>query len=513
MDSIKFVFTHQNFANYRRLSYKWWYALAEFVDNSTQSYMDNREALDTALNREDEQFRVIISTDDDFLRISDNAMGMSIKELQRALVVGIPPDDDSGRCRFGLGMKTGACWIGNKWRIITSMLGDKNEYTVDIDVNEIAKGNVEPPVKSRSVAESDHYTILEITEHNRPLRGRTIGKIKDYLRSIYRQDISSGMMVLIYNDDELEWHTFDNEEFLARRDGSIYKKDFIFELETKPPKVAEGWVGVLQKGSRSKAGFSVLHRKRVIMGWPDSWRPEKIYGAGGRNDLINQRLVGEINLEDFEVSHTKDEINWHGEEEEMLEAALKEECKSYANTAQRARGGRPQEHGPQPVHVDAAVKTLEEELSTSEFLEKLSLEEVLPPQDQIEATNRQVVQNAEKAEPSFIANVKDMVIKVYIDSIGSPNDPYFINEDKSAQEIVMIVNALHPHWSMLEGENSVLNYLRHCVYDGIAEYRAAKLARLQPDSIKRLKDSYLRVSFELLQGVDELSETNETNED
>ena len=108
MDSVKFVFTHQNFSNYKRLSYKWWYALAEFVDNSTQSYMDNREVLDTALNKEDEQFRVIISTDNDFLRISDNALGMGIDELRKALVVGIPPDNDSGRCRYGLGMKTGA---------------------------------------------------------------------------------------------------------------------------------------------------------------------------------------------------------------------------------------------------------------------------------------------------------------------------------------------------------------------------------------------------------------------
>ena len=499
MSKLQIVFGTENFANYRRLSYKWWYALAEFVDNSTQSYFDNQEALDSVLEKESDRFRVTIVTDKDFIRITDNAMGMDLASLTRALAVGVPPEDSSGRSRYGLGMKTGACWIGNKWRIITTMLGDPTEYTVDIDVDEIAKGNNFPPTSSRDVSPSDHYTIVEIREHNRPLQGRTIGKVKQYLRSIYRKDITTDQMLLTYNDEALEWKDLEDDEFLSRRDGTPYKAEFIFEIDTEPPKVVVGWVGVLKKGSRSRAGFSILHRKRVVSGWPDSWRPEKIYGAGGRNDLINQRLVGEVNLEDFEVSHTKDEINWHGDEEEKVEAQLKEECKTYAETARTARKHKPQEHGPQAVHVDAAIKALEEELATPEFLESLTLEEALPPVEQIDITNQQVVENAMNVEPAFEASVSDMLIKVYLDEVGSPNDPYFINEAKGENELIMVVNSQHPHWSMLEGENSVVNYLRHCVYDGIAEHRAIKLARMEPDSIKLLKDRYLRVSFEVLQ--------------
>ena len=121
----------------------------------------------------------------------------------------------------------------------------------------------------------------------------------------------------------------------------------------------EGWVGVLQKGSRAKAGFSILHRKRLIKGWPDSWRPEKVFGVGGRNDLINQRVVGEVNLEEFEVSHTKDEINWNGLEEELVEKGLRNVCKPFMETARNARRGVAVEHGPSDLHVDAAVQTVE----------------------------------------------------------------------------------------------------------------------------------------------------------
>jgi hypothetical protein len=504
MTEIKIEFGYENFSNYRRLAYKWWYALAEFVDNSTQSYMDNQVDLDARLDEEQDLFKVTIATDHDFIRISDNAMGMNIGELRRALRVGVPPENAEGRCRYGLGMKTGACWIGNNWRIITSMLGDPNEYTVDVSVDEIARGNLDLPITSRTVESGEHYTVIEIRDFNRPLRGRTIGKVKDHLRSIYRQDITSGMMLLTYNDVELQWHKFEDSEFLARRDGTVYKANFIFEADTEPEKkVVEGWVGVLKSGSRSKAGFSILHRKRVIKGWPESWRPEKIFGPGGRNDLINQRLVGEVNLEDFEVSHTKDEINWHGDDEDKVEEALRAECKPFMDTASSARGGRAPGHGPDLVHVDAAIRQLEEELSTAEFLEKLTLEEALPPTEQIQITNHQVVENASKEEPSFIANLGEMTIKVFVDTIGSPNDPYFINENKDEKEVLAVINAQHPHWSMLEGENAIVNYLRHCVYDAVAEHRAARMSRLEPDSIKRLKDSYLRLSFELLQQTED----------
>ena len=497
--ALEIKFGHENFANYKRLAYKWWYALAEFVDNSTQSYSDYRSDLKSAYQEEEERFSVSIATDRDMIRISDNAMGMNLSDLKRAMIVGVPPKDISGRSRYGLGMKTAACWIGDKWKIVTTKLGDSTEYTVEIDVNKVVGGNVEPSLNRRDVSASEHYTIIEITAHHRPLRGRTIGKVKEYLGSIYRKDISRDEMLLRYNDDELKWNNFSNEDFLKRKDGSVHRDSFIFEIGVEPPKVVEGWVGVLRKGSRSKAGFSILHRQRLIKGWPDSWRPEKIFGAGGRNDLINQRVVGEVNLEDFEVSHTKDEINWDGLEEDLVEQELLEYCKPFMETARKARGGQEAGYGPTDVQINAAVKTLEDELATPEFLEALELEETLPLVDQIEASNRHVVENATTEEPRFKAFIRDMTVRVYIDNVGSPNDPYYVSENIDKNNLTIIVNMQHPHWQMLEGENSVVNYLRHCVYDGIAEHRAIRLRRVEPDSVKRLKDSYLRVPFELLQ--------------
>lgn len=497
--SIEIKFGHENFRNYRRLAYKWWFALAEFVDNSTQSYSDNESKLDAAYDKDGERFAVHISTDKDLIRITDNAMGMSFKDLERAMVVGVPPENATGRSRYGLGMKTAACWIGDHWKIVTSKLGNPVEYTLTLDVNEVVTGNTSPKIEERRVPRGEHYTVIEVSQHHRPLRGRTISKVREYLGSIYRFDISSGSLLLRYNDQVLQWKSFVDGDFLQRKDGTRHRQNFAFEIKTKPKKRVEGWVGVLEKGSRSKAGFSILHRDRLIKGWPDSWRPEKVFGAGGRNDLINQRLVGEVKLEEFEVSHTKDEINWDGLEEELVEKGLRKKCKAFMETARKARRGHPVDHGPSDVHVDAAVRTLEEELATGKFIEALRMETVVPPAEQIRANNQHVVCNAGTVDPTFVAILSDMTIRVYLDAIGSPNDPYFIAENIDEKNLTMVVNRQHPHWKMLEGENAVTNYLRHCVYDGVAEHRASGINRLESDTVKLLKDTYLRVSFELLQ--------------
>ena len=153
--ALEIKFGHENFANYKRLAYKWWYALAEFVDNSTQSYFDHKTALESAYQEEGERFSVTITTDQEMLRISDNAMGMNLSDLERAMVVGVPPLNAEGRSRYGLGMKTAACWIGNKWKIVTTKLGDPEEYTVEIDVNEVVRGNVLPSCNHRNVSASE----------------------------------------------------------------------------------------------------------------------------------------------------------------------------------------------------------------------------------------------------------------------------------------------------------------------------------------------------------------------
>ena len=495
--------------SYKRLSYTPWHAIAELVDNATQSYFDNRAVLDESLSKSGEEMVVGIvyeRANGGLLRVSDNAMGMSYLELANALRVGFPPKNTSGRSKYGMGMKTASCWIGNKWTVRTKKLGDTQEHRVTIDVNRIAGGDNDLKYQTlEGKLENSHYTVIEIRDHNQIFQGRTIGKIKDFLRSIYRQDLRNNWLTIEWQGSALEWS--DNDlQFLEAPDGSPYRKKFKFDVCGKS---VNGWVGVLSSGSRSKAGFSILHADRVVKGWPESWRPEAIYGFQGRNDLINQRLVGEIYLDQFDVSHTKDDILWYGDELEQVENLLKEECADYVAVARKPYGKSDDDpDGPTDVEVQTALDALQGQLSSDDFSDTVTLDDVPPPQAILQAL-RPLKQAVSKREPHFQAKFEDSTFEVlgYLVNDSSVNDPYVVVEATNEMRVLIIINTQHPHWGQLLGSEGVLNYLRHCTYDGVAEWKARrKSASLDPDTIKVLKDGMLRLSLDIEEWTEDVDD-------
>ena len=246
-------------------------------------------------------------------------------------------------------------------------------------------------------------------------------------------------------------------------------------------------------------GFSILHADRVVRGWPESWRPETIYGFQGRNDLINQRLVGEIYLDEFEVSHTKDDILWFGAEQEVVEDLLAKECADYIAVARRPRKKDADEAGPTELEVQAAIEALEQQLSLPTFSDTVTLETV-PPPEVVSQSLQPLKDTATGREPSFYARLEQTPFEIigYLFEDSSVNDPYVVVDATDASQVMIIVNTQHPHWTQLSGSEGVLNYLRHCTYDGVAEWQARRMsASLDPDTIKVLKDRMLRLSLEI----------------
>src|SRR5687767_11048353 len=99
----------------KHLNYKPWFALAEFVDNSLQSYIANRSALRKVEGR-DFQLRVAIKIDGEdggSITIRDNAAGIAAKDYARAFRTAEIPDNVDGLSEFGMGMKSAACWFAS----------------------------------------------------------------------------------------------------------------------------------------------------------------------------------------------------------------------------------------------------------------------------------------------------------------------------------------------------------------------------------------------------------------
>jgi len=486
-------------SSYKRLAYQVWYALAEFVDNSTQAYFNNKAALNRVYAQTGERLTVDITVGQDekgdFIRVKDNSIGMSEAELKNAVIIGRPPSNTRGRSKYGLGLKTGACWFGDLWSVQTKKLGETTAHKITVNVPRVASNHLSLPHKKIHAAADEHYTIIEIRKLHRQIAGRTTGKVKDYLRSLYRVDIRDDLLVLKWNGTALTWDSDINKRLYRRKDGRVAKKKFRFKVGKKR---VSGWAGVLAKGSRKNAGFSVIQANRVITGWPDSYRPETLYGSqeGGSNDLVNQRLVGELFLRGFEVSHTKDQILFDGADQEVLENKLKTELAGLRQLALSYRKDADERlRRATDAQRSAALNRFESEIKSDELRDFLKTYEI-PSANLIKKSN-QSLKNAivRRFEPDLKAKINELIVSMYLVKDMSPNDPYVLIESTGSEKsVIVIINLAHPHWSQLTKGESILNFIRHCAYDGVAEWKVYFMTgEIEPDTVKLVKDNLLRI--------------------
>ena len=265
------------------------------------------------------------------ISIRDNAAGIYGEEYQRAFRLAEPPPHLGGLSEFGMGMKSAACWFGTQFTVRSSALGEPVERTVSFDIEEIVKTKADIlTVASDPVPSNHHYTEVTISRLHRPPQGRTITKVKEHLASIYRVFIKEGTLELRFRstgiDEILSYEEPDiliapPAESLIRRHNLVaepqtWRKEIEFDLGEGMR--VTGFAALRRRASTARAGFALFRRKRLIEGsGEDSYRPPEIFGAS--TTAPYQRIFGELHLEGFEVSHTKDGFQWDENEEPFLE--------------------------------------------------------------------------------------------------------------------------------------------------------------------------------------------------
>lgn len=500
---MKLVLGNEAIVAYRRLSYKAWYAFAEFVDNSTQSFFDNRPVLEPVLEKESRDLEVYITYDSvtKTIKIVDNAMGMDGAELENALYVGRPPANRTGRSEYGMGLKTAASWFGNVWTVTTKKLGADEEISVTVDVDDVAGGKSELVVSRVAKPAEQHYTLVEIRDLNHFLNGWAIKNTREFLASMFRQDLREGFLDLRFNDNRLETAFVPSDDsFLLRLDGTPYKVDVDTTIDGK---AVRGFIGVMRPGvaSRRLAGFSIVRRGRCVQGWLDSWRPEDIYGQGGRNDLINQRLTGELVVDGFTASHTKDAILWQEDEEEHLIKHLRALATDH-ELLYVARTHRGEDStAASASEIDAAKQQIRDTLTAPEMVDAINLQEIPPAE--LEAIKSEVLRESadtDEADIEIPLGGDQTVLIMFQDA--HVNDPYYTYWVTDDGKLKVAINESHPGYAELETSAAVVAYVKHCAFDAIAEWKCrAKLAEVKPESVRQIKDDLFRVSAAIESGV------------
>jgi len=315
----------------KHLNYQYWFAIAEFVDNAVQSFAANRARLQ-AIHGPDFRLEVSIELsgeDGGRLVIRDNAAGIPRSDFPRAFRPAVPPSDRSGLSEFGMGMKSAACWCAREWSVETSALGEPTRHLVAFDVDRIVENNIEELVVQEEAADRNlHFTEVRLIGLHKIPTGNTLKKIKTHLADIYREFTRSGQMRLTFDRQPLIYEAPAILTAPLYRDYSgpavRWEKEIKFDLGGGM--TVKGFAALRDKLSTTRSGFSLFRRGRVIQGSGETgYRPEFIFGRS--SGFTYQRLFGELHLEGFEVSHTKDGFRWDENEEPFLEL-LKEHLSS-----------------------------------------------------------------------------------------------------------------------------------------------------------------------------------------
>lgn len=317
---------------FSRLSYKPWYAIAEFVDNSTQSFISHEEELTSSPDFDKLIVDVRYNAQNNTLTVRDNAFGMEIDRFRDAILLDSRNDSQSGRNEFGMGLKTAASWFGKVWKVTSTQYGSTNRYTATVDIPMLDELHLQDTRIYRDyVAVDSHGTEIVIEQVTKKITGsRTIGKIRDLLSSMYRRDINNRNIEIWFNGEPI---LFDEYPILTNFRGKSWKKDldFIVEFDNNSYHVT-GFVAIMNPGSFPKAGFALFRQDRVVIGGTDNnYKPAQIFGQAQSQKSL--KLFGELNMNDFPVNQAKDGFIWDDGLEDAFIEALKDNIQEYIDIA------------------------------------------------------------------------------------------------------------------------------------------------------------------------------------
>lgn len=496
------------------LNYKAWFALAEFVDNAIQSSIDKRKELQ-AVDGIDYRLRVDIDFDQAERKISvkDNAAGIASADYQRAFRPAEIPPDATGLSEFGMGMKSAACWFAPNWSVRSSALGERTERTVFFNIEKIVMDSIEElNVVSIDAGEDKHYTEVCLENIRKFPHGRTIGKIKEHLASIYRVYFRDGSLELYVDGIKLE---YDEPLILTAPnyrdpDGVPICWNKEVDIELGEGKSATGFVAIREVANTRLAGLAIFRRKRLIMGSADeTYRPEDIFGRP--NTYPYQRIFGEIHLRGFHVSHTKDGIKWEESEDEFLRRLRKVLSDEAMPLIQQAREYRTRS-GAKAARKDAAQAlsiTADSFLQTTPHTNDIGLElgaiaDTTQTAEAVKASEPQTISDTDReaAELRLQFRSEPWIVKVELSYADDHADWLTIRNrpsitDPEPREILVRVAMLHPFMAQYqtldsEGFSAILKIAAAMA---LAEVAAAELGEHHPSTVRRFTNEILKTHF------------------
>jgi len=479
--------------------------LSEYVDNSVQSYLDNKQRL-LQIN-EGYVFRVSIEVDQKAKQIviKDNAAGIDFKNYIRAFEPANIPLDNTKLNEFGMGMKTASVWLADQWSVRTKALGENVERYTEFDLHKVISENKEELIVGETPKdESLHYTeiILSQLSHNSPSSNQ-MDKVRRHLSSIYRVFLRNNEIEIIINGESLEAPKYEvlNVPFFNEVNGSniLWKKEIDFQIDKYK---AKGFIAILKTIQNNANGLVLLRRGRVIVGGDDDrFFPFSIFGSSG--NFRYKRLFGELELEGFSVTFNKNGFT----DEENLNAfidALRDELRDPEfNLLSQADNYRVKTKEENFKIAERLVKTHKKDTENEAITDKVKKFEDLSSNQTNNKIDEQIISDADSlGSVENFFEYEGVSYKFQVD---------LINEDESKdlysvkQKIVKIefndvtciickINLAHPFFNRFEQFKKANDYepiIEIFKSYALAEFIATKKSMHYPSELRSIFNNYI----------------------
>lgn len=505
IDKVSIALQPSVYKTFRALNNTVALTLSEYVDNSVQSYLDNKQRL--LQNNERYVFRVSIEVDQkaNQIVIKDNAAGIDFKNYKRAFEPANIPLDNTKLNEFGMGMKTASIWLADKWSARTKALGETVERYTEFDLNKvIAENKEELIVKESTKEEKSHYTeiILSQLSHNSPSPNQ-MDKVRRHLSSIYRIFLRNKEIEIVVNEEFLEAPNYDilNVPFFNEASGNdiLWKKEIDFQLGKYK---AKGFIAILKTIQNNANGLVLLRRGRVIVGADDDrFFPFSIFGSAG--NFRYKRLFGELELEGFDVTFNKNGFS----DEENLNAfidALRDELKEPGlNLLSQADNYRVKTKEVNSKIAAGIVKTHKKEVKKEPITDKIKKVEDITSNQANVKKDEQII-----SEANSLGSAEDFF---EYESISYKFQVDYINEDESdalysvkqtilkpdlleVHCIICKINLAHPFFNRFEQFKKANDYepiVEIFKSFALAEFIATKKSMHYPSELRTIFNNYI----------------------
>ncbi len=323
-------------ATFQNMPMEMFKVFREFIDNSLQSYLDHREKLDSLPNSPKKLVMQIEWTGTEIV-IKDNAWGMDEEAFSRALKLNKPSDraeEDDRLSRFGMGLKTAACYASRDYIITSAAFGSQTQYKAEMDIDYIKAYS--PKTSTATISDclpTEHGTTIRMKKLNPrcTFNSSANKKVRAKLARIYNRLIGDATMEISINGELVDYQ--EPEMLIDPKTGTEALRTFAnvdgFEFSGKRYRY-EGWVGVVKVGDSSGdlTGFQYYQANRVVV---FSDHPHDLFG--GNNDARFQHVIGEIRLlgNEWPITTNKDQLQWEdsGLKDAFVKDLLREDAIQY----------------------------------------------------------------------------------------------------------------------------------------------------------------------------------------